>query len=162
MQVLWESSEILKKGDEAAALHEEYFKKLSEELKRKRTTLKPDEKPFKAEKIIITGNSRTSYEDINKVLGIEENETVSNKELTRAVSLLYGTGDYRLIRYTAKDDTLSLNLIESPPETNSFGINYNNYDGASLLLNTKTEGFLVDSSTARFKLKLGRKLSYRN
>ena len=150
-----ESSEILERGDEAAALHEEYFKKLSEELKRKRTTVKPEEKPFKAGKIIIKGNSRTSDEDIKKALGIKENETVSKENLTGAVSSLYGTGDYSLIRYTAKNDTLSLNLNEAPPEINSFGINYNNYDGASILLNTKAEGFLIDSSTARFKLKLG-------
>ena len=151
----FKSSEIIEKGNEALTDHEEYFKNLSSKLNRKKTTVKPDEKPLKVENIKIKGNTRTGKENIIKILGIKENEVITKEELIKSVSFLYGTGDYNLIRYTAKNNTLTFNLNESPESINSFGINYNTYDGAGILLNSRTKGFLIDNSTSRFKLKLG-------
>ena len=149
-----ESNEIMQLGDEAALEHEEYFKKLYAELKRERRTSKPDEIIFTAEEIKIRGNNRTDEKYILKNLGIKKNEIVTKEKLKNAVSSLYGTGDFNLIRYRAKNNTLHLLLNEAPPGLNSFGLNYNNYDGASVLLNIKNNGFILDDSTVRVKLKL--------
>ena len=149
-----DSIEIMERGDKAALEHEQYFKKLSEELKRKRTTSKPAKKSFRAEEILISGNVRTDETYILKNLGIKENELITEKELTKAVSALYGTGDYHLIRYSAKNNTLHLDINEAPSSLNSFGLNYNNSDGASVQINMKNRGFITDDSTLRVKLKL--------
>jgi NTE family protein len=151
----FKSSEIIEKGNEALADHEEYFKNLSLKLNRKKTTVKPGEKPLIVENIKITGNTRTEKKNILKILGIKENEVITKEDLIKSVSSLYGTGDYYLIRYTAKNNTLTFNLNESPEGINSFGINYNTYDGAGILLNARSKGYLLDNSTSRFKLKLG-------
>ncbi len=150
------SSEIVEKGDEALLDHEEYFRSLAAELGRKKTAEKPEEKPFLAERIEIKGNKHTEENKIIRILGIEKDTAVTKEKLEKAVSSLYGTGDFNLIRYSARDNTLSLDLNEAPSEVNTFGINYNNYDGASLLMNSRAKSLFIEDSTTRFKLKLGR------
>ena len=156
MAAFLRSSEILEKGDEALLDHDEYFKTLAAELKRKKTAVKPPEKPFLAKQIIIKGNTRTDEGKIRRRLNIDKNTIVSKEKLEKGISSLYGSGEYNFIRYTARNNTLSLDLNEAPSELNTFSINYNNYDGAAFLMNSRAKNIFIEDSTARFKLKLGR------
>ena len=150
-----ENRGIIEKGNEAAADHEEYFRRLSEDFKRRKKTEKPEGKPFIAKHIEIEGNQRIDKETIIRDLGIKTGSEISKEELTHAVSMLYGTGDYDLIRYSAKENTLSMIINEAPGEINSFSVNYNNDESAGVLLNARARGFFLENSTARLKLKLG-------
>ena len=151
-----QTDEILEKGDEALPDNENYFKSLAAELGRKRKTEKPEGENITIRNIEIKGNTRNDETKILRLMGIENNTAITKEKLEKGIALLYGTGDFNLIRYTVRNNTLSLDLNEAPPELNTFSINYNNYDGASLLVNSKAEGVFLEDSTARFRLKLGR------
>ena len=154
-----DSRKIIESGEETALINEDYFRQLSLKINRRRNiTVPPDNKPARIDRINVTGNIHIPDMEIMTRLGIKENSLITREELNEAVANLYGTGDYSLIRYyfTANSsyNILNLDVKESTKQVISFGINYNNYDNASFLINTTVKDLGIDGSRIRLKTKL--------
>ena len=161
---------ITESGYEAAAMQEENFKALKEELHLDTASSEADNQIARKALNILKDNvliSRIEMDGVEKDIEkwmrrkctVKVGDLITKEDLDKAVSLYYGTGNYSSITYTLHKDSssedayiLRFKFVENPPHDLGLGFRFDSQDMLSVLLHlginsNRMSGFKADIST---------------
>ena len=161
---------ITESGYEAAAMQEENFKALKEELHLDTASPEADNQIARKALNILKDNvliSRIEMDGVEKDIEkwmrrkctVKVGDLITKEDLDKAVSLYYGTGNYSSITYTLHKDSssedayiLRFKFVENPPHDLGLGFRFDSQDMLSVLLHlginsNRMSGFKADIST---------------
>ena len=161
---------ITESGYEAAAMQEENFKALKEELHLDTASPEADNQIARKALNILKDNvliSRIEMDGVEKDIEkwmrrkctVKVGDLITKEDLDKAVSLYYGTGNYSSITYTLHKGSTSedayilrFKFVENPPHDLGLGFRFDSQDMLSVLLHlginsNRMSGFKADIST---------------
>ncbi len=156
--------ELIDLGEKTAREHYDELKELAESLN---TTAKevtvpeiPDEVLIKDIKVINAEHS--SDTQIKNKMMVRPGDRVTREYLGDGIERIYGMQFFERVTYrlVSEDDDdegylLEIDVYEREQDVFRFGFNYDNYNKASILLNTTFRNLFNPSSIIRLHLKLG-------
>jgi NTE family protein len=156
---------LIARGEEAALLQEQKFIDLKTRLSAFANSTKKKRTPPALYSIFI---SKVNYEGLQKVskatvkskLQIKDSSWVSLKDIEKGVAKIYGSKYFEKVNYRIEQNEkggtdLIIRVVEQPFTIYKFGINYNNYFNASLLVNGTYRNILGEGSRLLLSGKLG-------
>ncbi len=159
--------EILSEGKIAAKRYKTVFDSLAKKQKNKkeRIPIKLEDKNFLVDRIIINGNEHYTDSYVLGKLQLEENDSVSYKEISKKINGLTATKNFDRVDY--KFDTsfqgkkLELTLKEGMSNAFlRFGVHYDLLYKTAVLLNYNDKKILKQNDELTFDLGIGDRIRY--
>ena len=134
---------------------------------------KQKNKTSRKDKIVV---SKIEFEGLNQIpksvvrnyTEIHDKDTISVKEINRAISRLYATSYFSRINYTytayendPEKKKLTFTFIENPQIFLRMGLNYNSFMGVGLIGGISTNRLLLNNLSGDFMFRLGDQSAYR-
>lgn len=164
------AGEIIDLGEALAREHYDELEQLAAEFRAQRSTepiypLLPEQQNLiYISDIQVSGVKEGSPDQVKAKMMIREGTHVTFDAITLGIENVYAMQFYEKVSFRLVEDTdaarphsytLEVNVLETEQGMFGFGFNYDNYEGASILLNFDYRNFLYPSSVSRINTKLG-------
>lgn len=161
------SDEIIEEGTKAVKPFRRVFDSIAklQKDKKKRNSVKLDEKKYLIDRIIVNGNKNYTKNYVLGKLKISKGDSVSYKEVSDRIDVLTATKNFKRVDYNLEDSfddkKLNINVIEESSFSSlGLGLHYDNLYGSGVLVNYNHKKILFQNDELSFDLVIGDKIRY--